>query len=115
MMNGFDSFSKDAALRYGLAEALILNCLTNLVRVGTKDYDVRISNDKIFLKLSYSQLQCVLPYLSVFKLRTGLEALKAAKLIEIEDFEIETLVKRRRWHYYTVTPKGYEFASEGNI
>ena len=114
-MQGYHSFSKEAALRYGLAEAIILYGLACIVKNSKYDFDVLLVNGKRYIKLTCSQLQGLMPYLSPFKIKTGLEVLKASRLIDITDFEGPPAVRSRRWHYYTVTDKGLEFLSEEKI
>ena len=102
------TFIVEHAVRYGLDEAIILSALAQwLVDKGHMDFCYEQAGCK-WLRLSTTQIQAELPYLSPYRIRTALDALACAKLIRTEELEQPFVARRRRLVGYALTEKGYE-------
>ena len=104
------SFSVEVALRYGLDEAIVLQCLSRWLDERIHDSDYVQQGGQGWLKLTLKQFQGEMPYFSPFKLKSALESLQGCRLINISNVDQKQTVVRRRVMCYGLTERGYELA-----
>ena len=104
------NFSVEVALRYGLDEAIVLQCLSLWLKERTNDSDYIQLGGQGWLKLTLKQFQGEMPYFSPFKIKSALEGLQSSKLIAICDVDQQQPVVRRRVMCYSLTERGFELA-----
>ena len=109
------SFSVEAAVRYGLTEAVVLQCLSHWLAVRTEDADYGVQNGCAYLKLTVKQFQGALPYFSPFKIKTALDNLQLYKLITIKDSELNDALVRRRSMSYSLTALGQALTQKEDV
>ena len=109
------SFSVEAAVRYGLTEAVVLQCLSQWLAERTDDADYGVQNGCAYLKLTVKQFQGELPYFSPFKIKTALDNLQAYKLITIRDDEFNEALIRRRYMSYSLTSLGLALTQKEDV
>ena len=107
------TFSVEIALRYGLAEAIVLQCLSCLLEKRTNDSDYIQQGGQGWLKLTLKQFQGELPYFSPFKIKSALDNLKNSHLIFIGDKTQKQSLIRRKIMSYSLTERGYELTHGG--
>ena len=109
------SFSVEAAIRYGLTEAIMLQLLSSWLDERSQDEDYFCWEGRPWLKLTMRQFQSELPYLSPFKLQTSLELLQSCKLIDIYDEKMENSLRRRKLMSYSLTERGYAITHKEDL
>lgn len=107
-MKAKQCFYIDLALRYGVEEAIILQCLREWLQERKADDDYLYRDNRGWLKLSIKQFQAEMPYFSAFKIQNALQCLKSLKLIDICDVELKETLRKRRIMCYSLTIRGYE-------
>ena len=106
------SFPIEAALRYGLAEAIVLSSLAQWLKSRTADEDYFEREGHGWLKLTMKQFQGELPYFSPFKIKTALEVLEQSRLIRVCDAELNCPLIKRKYMCYTLTEHGYQLTHQ---
>ena len=109
------SFSVEAAVRYGLTEAVVLQCLSQWLAERTDDADYGVQNGCAYLKLTVKQFQGELSYFSPFKIKTALDNLQVYKLITIRDGEFNEALIRRRYMSYSLTSLGLALTQKEDV
>lgn len=109
------SFSVEVAVRYGLTEAVILQCLSKWLIERTEDADYGVQNGCAYLRLTVKQFQGELPYFSPFKIKTALDNLQAYKLITIRDDAFNEVLVRRRSMSYSLTGLGQALTQKEDV
>lgn len=107
------SFSVEVALRYGLAEAIVLQCLSRWLKERTTDSDYVLHDGQGWLRLTLKQFQGELPYFSPFKLKSALDVLQGSQLIRVADAAQNQVLARRKVMSYTLTERGCELTQLG--
>lgn len=102
------SFDVEAAVHYGLTEALVLQCLRQLLDIRTNAADYEVREGCCWIKLTLKQLLAIMPYSSVFKIKGALELLESAKLIRVYQEDVNGLSRKRKIVSYTLTERGQE-------
>lgn len=111
-MKAKQCFHIDLALRYGLEEAIILQCLREWLQERKADDAYLYRDNRGWLKLSIKQFQAEMPYFSAFKLQNALQYLKSLKLVDIYDVELREPLRKRRVMCYSLTQRGYEITED---
>ena len=106
------SFDVEAAVHYGLTEALVLQCLRQLLDVRTNAADYEVREGCCWIRLTLKQLLAIMPYSSVFKIKGALELLESAKLIRVYQEDVGSFSRKRKLVSYTLTERGQELTSE---
>lgn len=107
-------FNTALALRYGLVEAIILQALATWIEKAEKEDYCYTSKGMQWIQLTLSQLRAELAFLSPYRIRTALDNLEAALLIQTEEIEPSLGVRKRSYVVYAVTDKGRQLLQGGD-
>lgn len=106
------SFPVEVAVRYGLENAILLQCLGDWLIERRQDTDYRELNGRGWLRIAFKQFQGAIPYLSPFKIQSALDSLVADRLLLCRDIREELGYKKRRVLCYSLSEIGWSFLEQ---
>lgn len=112
MQNNY-RFNTELALRYGLVEAIILQALANWIEKAQREDYCYSAKGMHWIQLTLSQLRAEFAFLSPYRIRTALDNLEMALLIQTEEIEPKLGVRKRNLIVYAVTDKGRALLNGG--
>jgi len=99
-------FNGTHALRYGIAESIILKAMSAWLARGQVDGSCYKKGEELWVQLTIAQMQADLPFLSAYRIRAALDNLIYEKLLITDEQQLKAGLRKRKLVGYSFTEKG---------